>query len=181
MSGNGRGSQLYIAVRMALLGGPIGGDPPGGVRNLRGGLGSSGIVFPEAARMMPARIVAALLIAVMLFWGCAHAPTKTPSEATPSPATGVIAGTVTDEHGVAIQRGDVTIRGLNIWARTDAGGNYLFPKMPVGNYAVYHKIPGFVRLKRDSVHVTEHDTTIVNFRLQANPIHIPDGGFEVVH
>lgn len=128
--------------------------------------------------MMPVRIVAALLIAVVS--GCAHAPKRISREASPSRATGVIAGTVTDEHGVPIQYGDVTIRGMNIWVRTDAGGNYLFPKMPVGTYTVYHKVPGFVRLKRDSVHVTEHDTTVVDFRLQPNPIHIREG-VEVVH
>ena len=105
------------------------------------------------------------------------------------PATGVIAGRVTDENGVPLQYGDVAVKdlgsdyvrvqGKSFVASTDVDGKYVILNVPVGTFTVRAKVLGYVRQDRDSVQVSESDTTIVNFRLQEAVRHIehPD----VVH
>lgn len=116
---------------------------------------------------------------MMLVLGCAHTP-KTSSV----PATGVIAGRITDERGVPVpqkyglekRRGWVT--AMPLWsdyvklglkafdAYAEADGRYSIPNVPVGSYVVTGRMHGFVTQFRDSVRVSAHGKAIVNFRLK---------------
>lgn len=104
-------------------------------------------------------------VAVVLALGCAHAP-----------PTGVVAGTVSYGGKWPIQFGYVAVmetgsdheqvKGRTFAANTDAYGKYVIPNVPVGMYRVRGRQGGFIGQDRDSVHVSEHDTTIVNFDLK---------------
>ena len=123
-------------------------------------------------------------IAVTLVSGCAHTP-KTSSV----PATGVIAGRVTDEHGNPRQYCNVLIKdmgsdyprvkGRPYEAVTGADGKYSIPNVPLGTYTVRSLMLGYARQDRDSVNVTGHDTTFVDFVLQEAVRHIEH--IDVVH
>jgi len=132
------------------------------------------------------RFHATALIAVMLVSGCAHTP-----KATSVPATGVIAGRVTDEHGPR-QYANVLVKDMGsdyprvqgkiFAAATGADGRYVIPNVPVGTYTVRSKTLGYAQQDRDSVRVSEHDTTIVNFKLKEIVVHhVDDVHDDVVH
>ena len=118
-------------------------------------------------------------IAVTLVSGCVHTP-----KTSLVPATGVIAGRITDERGLAVpqqyhlnkRRGIVT--AMPLWsdyvkfglktfdAFTGADGMYSIPNVPVGTYVVTGRMDGFDTQFRDSVRVSAHGKAIVNFRLK---------------
>ena len=60
---------------------------------------------------------------------------------------GRILGTVTDAQGAAVAGADVRVTsnatGLERSAKTDDAGNYSFPELPIGDYQVRIKQPGF--------------------------------------
>ena len=120
----------------------------------------------------------------MLAVGCAHTP-KTGSVS----GTGVIAGRVTNEHGVPLQTGIVAVKdmgsdyvrvqGKSYVGSTGPDGKYWISNVPVGTFTVRGTVLGYARQDRDSVRVISRDTTIVDFQLQEAVRHIehPD----VVH
>src|SRR5690348_9831184 len=69
------------------------------------------------------------LVAVVLVLGCAHTP-KTSS----APGTGVIAGRVTDDHGVPLQYGDVAVKDLGSDYVRVQGKSYVGSTGPDGKY-----------------------------------------------
>lgn len=99
------------------------------------------------------------LVALMFVLGCAH-----------TPATGVVAGTVTDDSGIPQEYCFVIIRdaanGKAFGAQTGRDGKYSVPRVPAGIHMVHSSGAGLAREDRDSVQVSERDTTIVNFRLK---------------
>jgi hypothetical protein len=130
-------------------------------------------------------VIAGLIgIAVMLAVGCARTP-----RTTSAPAAGVIAGRVTNEHGVPLQTGTVAVKdmgsdyvrvqGKSYVGSTGPDGKYWISNVPVGTFTVRGTVLGYARQDRDSVRVISRDTTIVDFQLQEAVRHIehPD----VVH
>jgi hypothetical protein len=117
-------------------------------------------------------IAGLVAIAVMLAVDCAHTPMTTSGP----PGTGVIAGRVADEHGAPLQTGIVAVKdmgsdyvrvqGRSYVGSTGPDGKYSISNVPVGTFTVRGTVLGFDRQDRDSVHVGEHDTTIVNFVLK---------------
>ena len=87
-------------------------------------------------------------------------------------ATGVVAGRVTDESYDVPQQycsvilWDMVSGTVRFRVVTGMDGKYLMPNVPVGTYAVLCKMLGFVDGTRNRVRVSEHDTTIVDFKLQ---------------
>ncbi len=62
-------------------------------------------------------------------------------------STASLAGTVTDSSGASIPGAKVTVQnndtGLTQTFTTEARGEFLFPRLPVGNYRLTVERPGF--------------------------------------
>ncbi len=76
--------------------------------------------------------------------------------------TGSIAGTVTDPTGAVVPNATVTITNTdtNVVARTvktDAGGNYSAPLLPVGHYSLTVEAPGFQKYVQTGIIVNVND------------------------
>jgi len=113
---------------------------------------------------------ATALLAAMLVSGCAHTPKKTWGDSSQYPAMGQLTGRVTDEHGAPIQYATVRVLGLGmgIGEASHADGKYDL-NVPVGTHTVRCIMYGYVRQSRDSVHVSRHHTTVMDFKLQPWP------------
>ena len=84
--------------------------------------------------------------------------------------TAAINGAVTDPSGAAIGSARVTVtdvdRGTRFTAATDSGGNYSFPRLPVGRYNVRVEGAGFQAAIRKEVVLVLNQVAAINFQLQ---------------
>jgi len=106
---------------------------------------------------------AAVLLAVMLLAGCAHAPKATPG-------TGALRGRVTDEHGKPLHYANVTVLGAQTGGQTNVQGDFTIINVPVGVHTVRVSMVGFARQERAAVRVRAKKSTTVDIRLQPKPI-----------
>jgi iron complex outermembrane receptor protein len=73
---------------------------------------------------------------------------------------------VTDENGGAVAYANVTVTDTQSGMLTDANGRLLIQGVPVGTHTVRVKLIGFVSMARESVQVSEGDSTTVDFKLK---------------
>src|SRR6266516_1896825 len=71
--------------------------------------------------------------------------------------TGSINGKVLDASGAVLPGVTVTASSPSLMgvqtSVTDSGGNYRFPALPPGTYAVSYELPGFNTLKRENIEI----------------------------
>lgn len=92
-----------------------------------------------------------------------------------SSTTGSIRGTVTDRDGGALPGVTVTaastvLIGGRAAAVTDEGGNYRFPSLPPGVYAVEAQLAGFNTARRDEVRVSLGQVLAIDFTLEMTAV-----------
>src|SRR2546423_2153763 len=83
-------------------------------------------------------------------------------------SSGTLRGRITDEFGGLIVGATVTVadqNGVEKRATTDAEGNYSFPSLPPGRYAVHATAPGFAPFENTEVEVTAGRTVPLNITL----------------
>ncbi len=83
-------------------------------------------------------------------------------------SSGTLRGRITDEFGGLIVGATVTVadqNGVEKRASTDAEGNYSFPSLPPGRYAVHATAPGFAPFENTEVEVTAGRTVPLNITL----------------
>src|SRR5215469_12934346 len=95
-----------------------------------------------------------------------------------SSTAGAISGSVVDQTGAVIHDAEVKARntdtGLERSVKTDEGGNFSMPLMPVGLYEVTVTAQGFGQLKQSGITVRVGDTVALKLELK------PSGTSEVV-
>src|SRR6516165_6971552 len=95
-----------------------------------------------------------------------------------SSTAGAISGSVVDQTGAVIHGAEVKARntdtGLERSVKTDEGGNFSMPLMPVGLYEVTVTAQGFGQLKQSGITVRVGDTVALKLELK------PSGTSEVV-
>jgi hypothetical protein len=83
--------------------------------------------------------------------------------------TGTLAGSVTDEQGLAVPGVNVTATnsatGFSRSATSDASGNYVLPGLPVGAYDVKADLTGFAGQSRKGIAVNVAATSSLDFRM----------------
>jgi hypothetical protein len=81
---------------------------------------------------------------------------------------GTIYGIVSDADELPIEGATVTIvlDGVETMAQTDEAGNYAFPGIPAGTYALTTEVEGFETLNVEDVVVVEGNKTRVDFVLE---------------
>ena len=84
--------------------------------------------------------------------------------------TGSINGKVLDASGAVLPGVTVTATSPSLMgvqtSVTDSGGNYRFPALPPGTYALTYELPGFNTLKRENIDITMGFTATVNVDLK---------------
>ena len=84
--------------------------------------------------------------------------------------TGSINGKVLDASGAVLPGVTVTAASASLMgvqtSVTDSGGNYRFPALPPGTYALSYELPGFNTLKRENIEITMGFTATVNVDLK---------------
>src|SRR5438874_1331262 len=84
--------------------------------------------------------------------------------------TGSINGKVLDASGAVLPGVTVTATSPSLMgvqtSVTDSGGNYRFPALPPGTYALSYELPGFNTLKRENIEITMGFTATVNVDLK---------------
>src|SRR5579884_1833812 len=110
--------------------------------------------------MKTLRCVCALLALVSMFAVCSYAQA----------VNATLVGTVTDVTGAVVPGAKVTITETNTsvihTAETNASGNYIFPNLPPGTYAVSIEAPGFKKETRPNVALQVDSTVRVDAQLQ---------------
>ena len=86
------------------------------------------------------------------------------TEPPPPPATGSIAGTVSDGENKAIEGTTVKIEGTSYQATTGSDGSYTLADVEVGTYSVTASKQGYTSETKD-VTVIEDDTVTLDFAL----------------
>ena len=85
--------------------------------------------------------------------------------------TGAIRGVVTDEQSSPLPGVNVTLSGVSLMgtraAVTDANGEFRFPAVPPGEFALKFELQGFGTLVREKIRVTT--TTTLTFDVQLKP------------
>jgi hypothetical protein len=84
-------------------------------------------------------------------------------------ATAVIAGTVTDQDGAIITEANITIehteKGINRSTLTNEQGIYRAALLPLGDYVVRVKYPGFAIVERTGIHLGVGQQLSIDFTL----------------
>src|ERR1051325_2404879 len=88
--------------------------------------------------------------------------------------TATVVGTITDASGAVVVNAKVVITetntGVSRTSNTNESGNYTFPNLPPGTYAVAAEQPGFKKISRGGVDVLVDTTTRVDLTLQPGQI-----------
>ena len=88
--------------------------------------------------------------------------------------TGAVRGTLLDSTGSVVPNANVTARNLTTGAqwenRSDALGNYSFPLLPPGSYAVTADAAGFKKVVKEPVLVRITEVGVVNFNLEVGAV-----------
>src|SRR5258708_3781063 len=83
-------------------------------------------------------------------------------------------GTVTDSSGAAVGSVKVTITetntGISHTSQTNESGNYVFPDLPPGTYAIIAEQPGFKRASRAGIDVIVNTTRRVDLKLEPGTV-----------
>ena len=99
------------------------------------------------------------LLAVVAMLTSAHGQTT----------TGSIIGTITDQSGGVIPSATVTATdmktGITHTAQTNDSGNYVFPSLPPGDYAVATDSSSFAKQTKTGVHVDVNQSAQANFQM----------------
>ncbi len=125
----------------------------------------------KAARPSPRPEVRAALEKAIVVTGNAAIPgaARAPMAAPPPPPTPVLAGTVTDASGTAVQDATVRVvsesRAIDQQARTDAQGKWLVGAPPPGQYQVTVNAPGF-KTEQAAVDLPSAGSQSIQTRLQ---------------
>jgi hypothetical protein len=89
-------------------------------------------------------------------------------------ASGTIAGTVTDSSGAAIASAQITVRndntGLSYPSKTDSGGRFTVPFVPVGTYELQVDRVGFTSFTQKNIDVHDYATLQVNAVLKITTV-----------
>jgi hypothetical protein len=89
-------------------------------------------------------------------------------------STGTISGVVQDASGAAIPGAMVTVKNVDTGATraltTDAGGRYLAPDLPIGNYEVTGQQSGFQTEVRSGITLTVGREAVVNLGLRVGQV-----------
>jgi hypothetical protein len=84
-------------------------------------------------------------------------------------STGVISGVVTDSTGSFVNGAKVTVAaeaiGLSRDTKTDDGGHYLVPSLPVGNYSISVVLAGFQPSEAKDIRLQVDEQREINFKL----------------
>jgi outer membrane receptor for ferrienterochelin and colicin len=107
------------------------------------------------ARVKPARLVFTVALA-MVFASVAFAGN-----------TGIISGLVTDENGKGVSGALVVVKGVNMFATTNADGYYVINGVPVGYFDVKASRVGYSEMTTVGVKVVADLRTNVSFQLQS--------------
>ena len=87
---------------------------------------------------------------------------------------GSISGTVTDPSGAVVAGAPVTATntgtGVVATARTDGSGFYSFPELPIGDYDVEVKQPGFKSYRKSRIHVDANSAIRADIRLDVGQV-----------
>lgn len=102
--------------------------------------------------------------------------------------TGLIAGTVKDPSGAVVPNATVTVTNTDTGVtvrtlKTDAGGNYSAPLLPIGHYSVAIEAAGFRKFIQEKIELNVNDKLTVNAELpvgssgetvtvEANPVQV---------
>lgn len=110
-------------------------------------------------------VVVALLLAL-----CCALPLRAQTS-----STGSIQGAVKDNKGAPLPGATVTVSsdaliGRQTAAIADERGNYRFPSLPPGDYAVEFRMEGFQTLRQNNVHVRLGQTLAINAALPASDL-----------
>ena len=81
------------------------------------------------------------------------------------PATGILAGTVTDDIGEPLPGANVLIEGTQLGAATDLDGRYRIDDVPVGCYDVVASFVGFQSVTVEGVEIIESRVHELDFSL----------------
>jgi hypothetical protein len=98
--------------------------------------------------------------------------------------TGSIFGTVTDQSGGVIPSSTVTATDLKTGilrtAQTNASGNYVFPSLPPGDYAISASATSFAKQTKSGVHVDVNQSAEASFQMSvgnaAETVTVSGGG-----
>jgi hypothetical protein len=114
---------------------------------------------------MKQRSVLCLVLVLFLF---------APLAFTQSKETGAIVGTITDEEGTPLPGATVTISGPSLMGTrsfvTSADGEYRFPALPPGLYAVKAELQGFATMVRENIRLTTTTRLTVDFTLKVSAL-----------
>jgi len=85
--------------------------------------------------------------------------------------TGSIGGTVVDEQGTALAGAQVAVPGTTIGTQTRANGEYVLPRVPVGQHSLQGRLLGY-RPQSATVTVTAGQRTTQDFTLRRDPLQL---------
>lgn len=88
--------------------------------------------------------------------------------------TASLGGTVSDETGAVLPGAQVTVNNVETAftedTLTDDRGNYLFPRLPVGQYRLTVEIPGFRTYVQSGITLAVNQAATQNVTLQVGEI-----------
>ncbi len=123
---------------------------------------SAGVPAPRRSRLAPGTYASRLAAAALFLGGLA---VPLPAQTT----TGSIFGTVTDQSGNLIPQARVTITevrtGIVHTVDTNESGNYVFPAVAIGDYAVATTAAGFATQTQSGLHVDANGNANASFKL----------------
>jgi hypothetical protein len=95
------------------------------------------------------------------------ARTGQPAVASRSVLIGAISGTVSDEHGGPLAGATVSVFGaMAAMDVTDARGRFSLEKLPIGNYTLHARLPGFAASRRETVRINSGIPAIYRLQLK---------------
>jgi iron complex outermembrane recepter protein len=85
--------------------------------------------------------------------------------------TGSVSGRVVDDEGAALPGAQVRVAGTSIAAQTRSNGEYVLPRVPVGNQTLQGRLLGY-RPVDVSVNITANQNTRQDFTLRRDPLQL---------
>ena len=85
--------------------------------------------------------------------------------------TGSVSGRVVDDDGAALAGAQVRVAGTSIAAQTRSNGEYVLPRVPVGNQTLQGRLLGY-RPVDVSVNITANQNTRQDFTLRRDPLQL---------
>jgi iron complex outermembrane receptor protein len=85
--------------------------------------------------------------------------------------TGSVSGRVVDDEGAALAGAQVRVAGTSIAAQTRSNGEYVLPRVPVGNQTLQGRLLGY-RPVDVSVNITANQNTRQDFTLRRDPLQL---------